>query len=103
MPEATNSKHCSIYSIKLQRSLYQLRNPKACGTITSMNIWNGRYMCITLFVYAYSLCWIFSIVIQYVEHLNFVGTPEELTWIVDNLKSKFEMKDFEKQNFCLDL
>ena len=22
MPEATNSKHCSIYSIKLQRSLY---------------------------------------------------------------------------------
>ena len=23
MPEATNSKRCSIYSIKLQRSLYQ--------------------------------------------------------------------------------
>ena len=38
MPEATNSKHCSIYSIKLQRSLYRLSGPKACGTITSMNI-----------------------------------------------------------------
>ena len=38
MPEATNSKHCSIYLIKLQRSLYRLSSPKACGTITSMNI-----------------------------------------------------------------
>ena len=39
MPETTNySKHCSIYSIKLQRSLYRLNNPKTCGTITSMNI-----------------------------------------------------------------
>ena len=38
MFEATNLKHCSIYSIKLQRFLYQLSNPKACDTITSMNI-----------------------------------------------------------------
>ena len=38
MPEETNSKYCSIYSIKLQRSLYRLSNPKACGTITSINI-----------------------------------------------------------------
>ena len=38
MCEATNSKHCNIYSIKLQRSLYRLSNPKASGTITSMNI-----------------------------------------------------------------
>ena len=38
MFEVTNSKHCNIYSIKLQRSLYQLSNPKTCGTITSMNI-----------------------------------------------------------------
>ena len=38
IPEATNSKHCNIYSIKLQRSLYRLSNPKTCGTITSMNI-----------------------------------------------------------------
>ena len=53
MPKATNSKHCSICSIKLQRSLSNL---KACGTIASMNIWNEKYVCITLFVYAYSLC-----------------------------------------------
>ena len=33
--------------------------------------------------------------------LNFVGTFEELTKIVDYLKSKFEMKDLGKQNFFL--
>ena len=38
MSKETNSKHCSIYLIKLQRSLYRLSSPKACGTITSMNI-----------------------------------------------------------------
>ena len=68
-----------------------------------MNIWNGKYMCITLFVYAYSLYWIFAIIIVYVEHLNFVGTPEELIRIVDYLKSKSEMKDSGKQNFCFNL
>ena len=68
MPKATNSKQRSLYSIKLQRSLYRLSNPKACGTITSMNIWNEKYVCITLFVYAYSLCWIFAIIIVYVEY-----------------------------------
>ena len=33
------------------------------------------------------------------ETLNFVGTPEELTKIVDYLKSIFEMKDLVKQFF----
>ena len=46
MFEATNSKHCSIYSIKLQKSLYRLSNPNTCGTITSMNIWSEKYVCI---------------------------------------------------------
>ena len=38
IPKATNSKYYKIYSIKIQRSSYRLSNPKACGTITSMNI-----------------------------------------------------------------
>ena len=38
MLKAANSKHCSIYSVKLQRSLYQLSNPNTCDTINSMNI-----------------------------------------------------------------
>ena len=35
--------------------------------------------------------------------LNFVGTSEELTKIVDYLKIKFEMIDLGKQIFFLDL
>ena len=56
MPKTTNSKHCNIYLIKLQKSLYRLSNPNACGTITLMNIWNRKYMFNTLFAYAYLLC-----------------------------------------------
>ena len=53
MPEETNSKHYSIFSIKLQWSLYRLSNPKACGIIISMNIWKMKYVCIIFFFYAY--------------------------------------------------
>ena len=35
------------------------------------------------------------------ETLNFVGTSEEVTKIVDHLKSKFEMKDHGKQDIAL--
>ena len=54
-------------------------------------------MCNILFFYAYSLCWIFAIVIVYVERLNFFETPKKLIRIVDYLKSKFEMKYLGKQ------
>ena len=60
----------------------------------------SMYVCITLFVYAYSLCWIFTIIIVY-GTLNFVRTPKELTKIVDYLKSIFEMKDPGKQDIVL--
>ena len=65
-----------------------------------MNIWSEKYVCFTLFVYAYSLCWIFTIIIVY-GTLNFVRTPKELTKIVDYLKSIFEMKDHGKQDIAL--
>ena len=83
--------------------MYQLSSPKACGTITSMNIWNRKYVCITLF------CLCIFIMLNICNYynicgtLNFVGTLEKLTRIVDYLKSKIEMKDPGKQNFCLGL
>ena len=80
--------------------MYWLNNPNTCGTITSMNIWSEKYVCITLFVYAYSLCWICNYY-SICGTLNFVGTPKELTKIVDYLKSKFEMKDHGKQDIAL--
>ena len=45
----------------------------------------------------------FAIIIVYVDNLNFVGTPEELTRITIYLKKEFEMKDFGKTKFCLSL
>uniref|UniRef100_A0A2N9ET61 Reverse transcriptase Ty1/copia-type domain-containing protein n=1 Tax=Fagus sylvatica TaxID=28930 RepID=A0A2N9ET61_FAGSY len=38
----------------------------------------------------------FAIVAVYVDDLNLVGTPEELTKTADYLKNEFEMKDLEK-------
>ena len=40
---------------------------------------------------------------QYVDDLNLVGTPEELTRTTNYLKNEFEMKDLEKTKFCRDL
>jgi hypothetical protein len=45
----------------------------------------------------------FAIVAMYVDDLNFVGTPEELTKTADYLKNEFEMKDLGKTKFCLGL
>ena len=37
----------------------------------------------------------------YVDDLNLLRTPEELTKTVDYLKNEFEMKDLSKTKFCL--
>ena len=39
---------------------------------------------------------------MYVDDLNRVGTPEELTRTTNSLKKEFEMKDLKKKN-CLNL
>ena len=38
----------------------------------------------------------FAIIVVYVDDLNIIGTPEELTETATYLKNKFEMKDLEK-------
>jgi hypothetical protein len=45
----------------------------------------------------------FAIITVYVDDLNLVGTPEELTKTATYLKNEFEMKDLGKTKFCLDL
>ena len=45
----------------------------------------------------------FVIVAVYVDDLNLVRTPEELTKIANCLKNEFEMKDLVKTKFCLGL
>ena len=45
----------------------------------------------------------FAIITVYVDDLNLVRTPEELTKIANCLKNEFEMKDLGKTKFCLGL
>jgi len=45
----------------------------------------------------------FAIIKVYVDDLNLVGTPEELTKTATYLKNEYEMKDLGKTKFCLGL
>ena len=38
------------------------------------------------------------IIVVYVNDLNLIGTPEELTKTINYLKMEFEIKDLKKQN-----
>ena len=40
---------------------------------------------------------------MYVDDLNLVGTPKELTRTTNYLKNEFEMKDLGKTKFCIGL
>jgi hypothetical protein len=106
MPEAFNSKSRNMYSIKLQRSLYGLKQ--------SGRMWYNRLseyllkegfennpICPCVFIKKLESG--FAIVAVYVDDLNLVGTPEELTKTADYLKNEFEMKDLGKTKFCLGL
>ncbi|CAA7040496.1 unnamed protein product [Microthlaspi erraticum] len=45
----------------------------------------------------------FVIIAVYVDDLNIIGTPEEISYTVEYLKKEFEMKDLGKTKFCLGL
>ena len=106
LPEVMNSKPQSIYSIKLQRSLYGLKQ--------SGRMWYNRlshYLLkegyvnnsICLCVFIKKVATEFAIIAVYVDDLNLIGTPEELIKTVDYLKKEFEMKDLGKTKYCLGL
>ncbi|RVW75329.1 Retrovirus-related Pol polyprotein from transposon TNT 1-94 [Vitis vinifera] len=106
LPEANNTKPRSMYSIKLQRSLYGLKQ--------SGRMWYNRLseyllkegyvnnpICPCIFIKKSETG--FAIIAVYVDDLNLVGTPEELTRTTNYLKKEFEMKDLGKTKFCLGL
>ena len=93
-------------SIKLQQSLYGLKQ--------SERIWYNRLseyllkegyannpICSCIFIKKSKTET--AIIAVYVDDLNLVGTPEELTRIEKYLKKEFEMKDIGKTKFCLGL
>ncbi|RVW79949.1 Retrovirus-related Pol polyprotein from transposon TNT 1-94 [Vitis vinifera] len=106
LPETNNTKPRSMYSIKLQRSLYGLKQ--------SGRMWYNRLseyllkegyvnnpICPCIFIKKSETG--FAIIAVYVDDLNLVGTPEELTRTTNYLKKEFEMKDLGKTKFCLGL
>ena len=106
LPDANNTKPRSMYSIKLQRSLYGLKQ--------SGRMWYNRLseyllkegyvnnpICPCIFIKKSEIG--FAIIAVYVDELNLVGTLEELTRTTNYLKNEFEMKDLGKTKFCLGL
>jgi hypothetical protein len=106
MPEAYNSKFRSIYSIKLQRSLYRLKQSRrmwynCLNKYLLKEGFNNNPICPCIFIKKSESK--FAITVVYVDDLNLVRTPEKLIKTVTYLKSEFEMKDLGKTKFCLDL
>ena len=106
LPEAVSTKPRSMLSIKLQRSLYGLKQ--------SGRMWYNRLseyllkegyvnnpICPCVFIKKSKTG--FAIIAVYVDDLNLVGTPEELTNTAEYLKKEFEMKDLGKTKFCIGL
>jgi ABC-type uncharacterized transport system fused permease/ATPase subunit len=96
MPEAFYDKPRSVYSIKLQKYFYRL---KQFGWIWYNRLneyllekWfenNEIYPCIFIKKTTYE----FAIIAIYVDDLNLIGTLEELIKTSTYLKDEFEMKD----------
>ena len=104
LPEAMNSQPRSIYSIKLQQSLYGL---KQSGQIRYNRLsqyllkegYGNDPICPCVFIKKIAVG--FTILAVYVDDLNLIGTPEELINTINYLKKEFEMKDLGKTKYCL--
>ena len=106
LSEAVSTKHRSMLSIKLQRSLYGLKQSgrmwynRLCEYLLKEGYVNNP-ICPCVFIKKSEIG--FVIIAIFVDDLNLVGTPEELTKIVEYLKKEFEMKDLGKTKFCIGL
>ncbi|BBG93440.1 transposable element gene [Prunus dulcis] len=106
LPEAARNKPRGMFSVKLRRSLYGLKQ--------SGRMWYNRLskyllkegytndpICPCVFIKKSESG--FAIVAVYVDDMNLIGTSEELQKTADYLKREFEMKDLGKTKYCLGL
>ncbi|CAM8902104.1 unnamed protein product [Rhodiola kirilowii] len=106
MPAASSSMPRERYSVKLERSLYGLKQ--------SGRMWYNRLseyllqkgyvndpLCPCVFIKkTTSGCVIIAV---YVDDLNIIGMNEEIHEVISYLKREFEMKDLGKTGYCLGL
>ena len=106
LPQVNTSQPRNMYSIKLRRSLYGLKQ--------SGRMWYNRlseYLIKDGYInHLIRPCVIirklelgFAILVVYVDDINLFGTPEELTKAATYLKNEFEMKDLGKTKYYLGL
>ena len=101
-----NSSPRELYSIKLCRSLYGLKQSgRMWYNRLSEYLLRKRYkndpLCPCVFIKRSGSE--FVIIAVYVDDLNIIGTTNELSEAVVNLKKEFEMKNLGKTKLCLGL
>ena len=106
LPDRYDSNPRELYSIKLQRSLYGLKQARRMwyDRLTEYLLkqgYNNDPNCPCAFIKRYQSQ--FVIIAIYVDDLNIIGTPEELQKAANCLKLEFEMKDLRRTRFCLGL
>ena len=96
-----------MYSIKLQRSLYGLKqsgrmwyNRLSAYLLKEGYVNNSICPCVFIKKIEVSLK-IMTIIAVYVDDLNLIGTPERPLETANYLKKEFEMKDLGKTRYCL--
>ena len=99
---ANSTKPRSMYSIKLQWSLYGLKQfGRMWYNRLSEYLLKEGYVnnsiCPCIFIKKLEIG--FAIIAIYVDDLNLFGTLKELTRTTNYLKNEFEMKDLRKKNF----
>ena len=104
--ETNSTKFCSMCSIKLQQSLYGLKQSERMwyNRLSEYLLKEGcvnNHICACIFIKKSETG--FAIIVVYVDDLNLDETPEELVRTTKYLKMEFEMKDIGKKKFCLNL
>ena len=104
MSKTYNPRSQSMYSIKVQRSLYGLKQSRRMwyNCLSEYLLKEGfenNPICPCVFIKKSESG--FAIIAVYVDDLNLVWTLEELTKTANYLKNEFEMKDLGKTKFSL--
>ncbi|KAD5508315.1 hypothetical protein E3N88_16018 [Mikania micrantha] len=106
IPDALSSKPIEMYSIKLQRSLYGLKQSgrmwynRLSEYLISQGYTNNL-ICPCVFIRKTTSGYV--IIAVYVDDLNIIGTHKEIHEAIVLLKKEFEMKDLGKTKYCLGL
>ena len=103
MPETYNSTPRYMCSIKLETSLYGIKQSE-CMWYNHLNEYLlkegfvNNPICPCVFIKRSKSE--FTLIAVYVDDLNIIRTPEELTETIAYLKKEFEMKYLRKTKFC---